>query len=63
VPGAGGITAGEVADRAVCDDDPFDDGARVVETWVAGKACIESPADPVCGTAPVKRIMVARAPE
>jgi len=36
-PGAGGLTAGEPADLAICDGDPFTPGTRVTQTWVAGR--------------------------
>ncbi|GAB3840946.1 amidohydrolase family protein [Dactylosporangium cerinum] len=35
-PGAGGITAGEPADLAICDGDPFTPATRVTQTWVGG---------------------------
>jgi len=35
-PGAGGIQAGQPADLAVCDGDPFTPATRVTQTWVAG---------------------------
>jgi len=34
--GAGGIQAGQPADLAVCDGDPFAPATRVTQTWVAG---------------------------
>lgn len=36
-PGAGGIAPGEVADLAICDGHPFEEGTRCEQTWVAGK--------------------------
>ncbi|MGI5238490.1 amidohydrolase [Dactylosporangium sp. CA-139066] len=36
-PGAGGLSPGEPADLVVCDADPFTPGARVTQTWVAGR--------------------------
>lgn len=35
--GSHGLSAGEVADLAICSGDPFDDGTSVVETWVSGE--------------------------
>jgi predicted amidohydrolase YtcJ len=35
-PGAGGLAAGEIADLVICDGDPFDNGTRVVQTWIGG---------------------------
>lgn len=35
-PGAGGLAPGETADFVVCDGDPFHEGTRVVQTWIAG---------------------------
>jgi predicted amidohydrolase YtcJ len=35
-PGAGGLAPGEIADFAICDGDPFDNGTRVVQTWIGG---------------------------
>jgi predicted amidohydrolase YtcJ len=35
-PGAGGLAAGEIADLAVCDGDPFQHRTRIVQTWIGG---------------------------
>lgn len=35
-PGAGGLAPGETADFVVCDGDPFHEGTRIVQTWIAG---------------------------
>jgi predicted amidohydrolase YtcJ len=35
-PGAGGLAAAEIADLVICDGDPFDNGTRVVQTWIGG---------------------------
>ena len=34
---AGGLTPGERADLVICDDDPFGQDSRVVQTWVGGR--------------------------
>ncbi|MGI5183137.1 amidohydrolase family protein [Dactylosporangium sp. CA-152071] len=36
-PGAGGLAAGETADLAICDGDPFDPATRVTQTWISGR--------------------------
>jgi predicted amidohydrolase YtcJ len=35
-PGAGGLAPDETADFVVCDGDPFHEGTRVAQTWIAG---------------------------
>ena len=36
-PGRGGLAPGQTADLAICDGDPFHDGTRVTQTWIAGQ--------------------------
>jgi predicted amidohydrolase YtcJ len=36
-PGAGGLAPGQTADLTICDGDPFQEGTRVTQTWIAGQ--------------------------
>ena len=45
-PGHGGLAPGQSADLVICDGDPFQEGTRVTQTWIAGQIAWQQPAQP-----------------
>jgi predicted amidohydrolase YtcJ len=43
-PGRGGLAPGQAADLVICDGDPFQEGTRVTQTWIAGQIAWPQPA-------------------
>src|SRR6266498_3175878 len=43
-PGRGGLAPGQTADLVICDGDPFREGTRVTQTWIAGQPAWPEPA-------------------
>ena len=43
-PGRGGLAPGQAADLVICDGDPFQEGTRVTQTWIAGQVAWPEPA-------------------
>jgi predicted amidohydrolase YtcJ len=43
-PRRGGLAPGQAADLVICDGDPFQEGTRVTQSWIAGRVAWPGPA-------------------